>query len=314
MNQNNTNPDDVLKVADIPVPDPTNQPDTGEPQVPADLQDQQPGSQRLYADKYKDVDNLERGYINLEEYTDRKKTQYEHQIADLENQLNEVKQTQPLVDFIQGDPQSLQYLTQRMGQNQQSQQSQFQQPIPVNQPANPLPPRPVDYNELDAHDPSTPSGQWHQQVQATQQQQNQQVLLNQVGQLIDNKFTSWDERNKQATLKQQQATQLETMQTEFRATHTDIDDVAFNNFIDFVKSPPENVTLDDFYTIYQRHQSNSRPTSQPTLQSKVVDVRNQPVINAATIPAQSQPNQPDEADDFIKGIINETKQFKVFPS
>jgi len=277
--------------------------DSGTGAVQAQGQEAQPAAQ-------KNVDWQKR-YADLQSYHDRKRVELEERVKQTEERYADYEQLKNLRDAIASSPELLSTVEGYLTGNSKPGQAVQQQ----------LPPRPADFDPLDAYDPSTPSGQWYQQMLAASVRNavgDVQSLPQTVTQQV---LSVMEQRERQKMQEEQQRQRDAAVRQEFEAfeqSHQELTPEAKEMFLDFLAKGPQalgqqRLSLEHLYMLFGAlsqaqtqapvQQEQPRQSPQDMLASKIRQVQQSAVPpNVTQIPAGVN-TQPLTDDDYFNSSL-----------
>lgn len=258
--------------------------------------------------------NWEKRYKDLQSYHDKKRTELEQQVAQYQGiNTEEYRQLMALKNVITDDPEILGTIERKLS-GKTPQAGTATQQVPQ-MPQIQLPPKPMDFDPIDAYDLSTPSGQWMQQVEQVKQAQllqSMQQMIQQQTQSIAPSIMQTLQQQQQAETKRRQEQQA---RQEFLNRHQDMTQQELEQFENFVaKGPGRQITQEDLYKFYKI--LNSEPSNgTQNIQQQSIDSK---LVSKATVPpsvtripsTQSQSASPE--NDFGMSLLANSKRREIF--
>lgn len=250
-------------------------------------------------------------YTDLQSYHDRKRVALEDELKQTANKYQDYDQLKNLRDAIATNPDLLREVEGYLNGTVQPRQ--------VTQQQAQLPAKPADFDPLDAYDPSTPSGQWYQQMLAASVKQavgDVQSLPQTVTQQV---LSVIEQRERQKIQEEQQRQRDAAVRQEFEAfeqAHQDLTPESKELFLDFLAKGPQalgqqRLSLEHLYMVYNAlvntpppdTQAPARPSPQDMLASKIRQVQQSTVPPSVTqIPAGGN-NQPLTDEDYFNSSL-----------
>ena len=200
-------------------------------------------------------------------------------IAELEQQLEEMKPLTYLQEVLLNDPELLSIVNNRLSKSVKTQQQQAPMAAPV---------PPPDFDPLEMHDPNTPSGRYWQQMQEYQANLVEQKLSSLKDEILS-RFDEIEQKQKK-TLEQIKAEKIEE---DFLRRHPEVTD--FDRFKEWAKTASKELTVDDWYNFYKQKTGGG-------LGKKIAGTK-KPLPSVTAVSAQSATEQLDENLDFNVGLL-----------
>ena len=244
---------------------------------------------------------------------------WQSQAAKLQNQVDEMKEYQPMVDYLRNNPKAVQNLTpggEKPAEEAPTSQAQEEFPPPPERPE-----QPTGFSREEAYtDPASASAKYLDEVDKWRddiQTYNQLASQYQVAVLREtyNKKIENLEGIEAQRVKQNEQTQKMNEVREYVASNYDLGE----NLDDFLTSmnDPNSINMDDLVGYYKYKKGMpSTPTQQAPVASKPSNTFNQ-LKRAQSVPSPmgvqpAQTNEPnDSTSDFMSALIKNDKQNNI---
>jgi len=177
--------------------------------------------------------------------------------------LKEVEPYAPILNRMQYDPNFAKQINEMMTPEQAQPEAQLPE-FNVDFNDSVLPKPPENFDPLDQHDPSTPSGKYMQDYMRAIGKQAAMQSANYAKQVADARTKALEDQIQAQRQEQMERLAYEQQVNQFKSTHNDVNDQQLNEFMQFINNP-NGITMDHLWDVYRAKNgmlTNPQPNNQ----------------------------------------------------